>query len=100
MICTRSWAQGSKTSPKRNWPTRASVMDLLYPLTAIPITGGSGSGAWEESSTVSGGYNNIAKAKYSWIGGGAHNITSAPAWSSAILGGEKHETTSAFEVDD
>ncbi|MGO9249158.1 MAG: hypothetical protein ACLQQB_04595 [Solirubrobacteraceae bacterium] len=75
-------------------------MDLLYPLTAIPITGGSGSGAWEESSTVSGGYNNIAKAKYSWIGGGAHNITSAPAWSSAILGGEKHETTSAFEVDD
>ncbi len=64
------------------------------------VTGGAGSGAWEEASTVSGGYNSIAKAKYSWIAGGAHNITSAPAWFSAILGGELHETTSSFEVDD
>jgi hypothetical protein len=55
------------------------------------VTGGAGSGAWEEASTVSGGYNSIAEAKYSWIAGGAHNITSAPAWFSAILGGELHE---------
>lgn len=64
------------------------------------ITGGAGSGAFEESSTVSGGYNSIAKAKYSWIAGGAHNITQPGASFSAILGKEKQETTSPFEVDD
>lgn len=64
------------------------------------VTGGANSATFGESATVSGGYNSIANGKYSWIAGGAHNITSSSAWFSAILGGESHETTSPFEVDD
>jgi len=49
---------------------------------------------------VSGGYNSLAEGKFSWIAGGAHNITKPGAWFSAILGKEKQETTSPFELKD
>ena len=50
-----------------------------------------------EEASISGGYNSFAKGKLSWIGAGYENITQPGAWFSAILGGEKKETTSGYE---
>ena len=64
------------------------------------VTGGTGSLAQGEASTISGGYNSITHGEFSWIAGGAHNQTAPFAAFSVVLGGESHETTSPFEVDD